>query len=165
MTTMEFNAKVTSLQDTLFGYTRKFTTDRNDALDLVQDTILKALTQKDKFINNVNLKGWLFTIMRNTYINKYRKEVKSKTRISSTPNYSYVNASEDHTFNLPFENLRYKDLQSVVQSMDDKYLEPLELYIKGYKYAEIADMLKLPLGTVKVRIFKARKLVKSKIAA
>jgi RNA polymerase sigma-70 factor (ECF subfamily) len=145
------------------NYTRKFTSDQDDALDLVQDTILKALTQKEKFINNVNLKGWLFTIMRNTFINKYRKEVKSKTTISTTLDYDYLNAKEAHTFNLPFDTLNYKEIQASVDTIGDKYLAPMQLYIQGYKYTEIADMLHLPLGTVKVRIFNARKMIKKNL--
>ncbi|MFN8692627.1 MAG: sigma-70 family RNA polymerase sigma factor, partial [Cyclobacteriaceae bacterium] len=73
MTAIEFTHQVASLRPTLRLFTRRFTTDREESLDLVQDTILKALTYRDKFREDTNLKGWLFTIMRNTYINNYRK--------------------------------------------------------------------------------------------
>ncbi len=163
MTALEFNTKVSSLQETLLGYTRKFTTNSEDANDLVQDTILKALSQREKFINNVSLKGWLFTIMRNTFINKYRKDVRSKTTIASNQDYQYANVSDGYTFHLPHENLVYQEIQATIENLSEKYLVPIQLYIKGYKYIEIAEMLKMPLGTVKVRIFKARQLLKKDI--
>jgi RNA polymerase sigma-70 factor (ECF subfamily) len=74
----EFILEITSLQSTLRAFTRRFTTDHDESLDLVQETLLKALRYRDKFREGTNLKGWLFTIMRNTFINEYRKEKKAK---------------------------------------------------------------------------------------
>ena len=73
MTATDFDFQISSMRPTLRGFTHRFTRDREESLDLVQDTILKALTYRNKFREDTNLKGWLFTIMRNTYINNYRK--------------------------------------------------------------------------------------------
>lgn len=73
MTNIEFASRISALNDTLRGFTYRFTRNAEESQDLVQDTVLRALIYQDKFRDNTNLKGWLFTIMRNTFINHYRK--------------------------------------------------------------------------------------------
>lgn len=163
MTAIEFSHQVESLRDTLSTFTRKFTKDKEDAEDLIQDTILKALTYRDKFVENTNLKGWLYTIMRNTFINGYRKFSKAKTTIDQSDNLYYLNTREEHTFNLPDSSIEYNDIEEAIANVRDEYLAPFKMFVDGYKYHEIAEQLNIPLGTVKARIFKARQEIKSNL--
>jgi RNA polymerase sigma factor (sigma-70 family) len=164
MTVIEFSHEVTNLRDTLKTFTRKFTSDREESSDLVQDTILKALLHQDKFTQDVNLKGWLFTIMRNTFINNYRKTRKEKTSRDTTRELYYLNVEDKHTFNSPDLRYEYKDIWKNVNELKDELLVPFKMYTTGYKYNEIAEHLQLPIGTVKNRIFHARKEVQKKLS-
>ena len=163
MTALEFSYQIESLRDTLAIFTKKFTQDKQDAEDLIQDTILKALTYRDKFVENTNLKGWLYTIMRNTYINSYRKLSKSKTTLDHTENLFHLNAKEEYTFNLPDSTIEYNDIEKAISNVRDEYMTPFKMYFDGFKYHEIAEKLDIPLGTVKARIFKARQELKSEL--
>lgn len=164
MTAIEFTHKVASLRPTLRSFTRRFTTDRDESLDLVQDTILKALTYRDKFRDDTNLTGWLFTIMRNTYINNYRKNQRSKTSRDDTKELYYLNVEDTHTFNKPESSVEFKEIWRHVNTLRDELMIPFKMHTTGYKYHEIAKQLKLPIGTVKNRIFHARKEIQKKLA-
>lgn len=163
MTAFEFAYEISSLRSTLRAFTRKFTIDRDESLDLVQETILKALTHKDKFKDDVNLKGWLFTIMRNTFINNYRKRQREKTSNDRTKDLLQLNVSDKHTFTSPESGFEYKDIWKNVHELRDELLAPFKMYTSGYKYHEIAEHLQIPIGTVKNRIFHARKELQKKL--
>lgn len=163
MTALEFNNKISGMTDTLELFTRKFVQDEQDAQDLIQDTILKALTYRDKYVSNTNLKGWLYTIMRNTFINNYRKASKAKTTFDNTQNLFYLNKAEEHTFNIPDSTFEYKDIQEAISEVKEEFMIPFKMYFDGYKYQEIADKLEIPIGTVKARIFKARQEIKKRL--
>ena len=165
MTALEFNHQVASLKSTLELFTRRFTTDKMESEDLVQDTVLKALTYRDKFQANTNLKGWLFTIMRNTFINKYRKAQRAKTTTDDTPELYYLNVEDDYTFNTPDGSYEYKDIQRCVNEIKEDLLVPFQMHTEGFKYHEIAEELDIPIGTVKNRIFHARKEIQKKLVA
>ena len=163
MTAIEFTHKVASLRPTLRSFTRRFTTDRDESLDLVQDTILKALTYRDKFRDDTNLTGWLFTIMRNTYINNYRKNQRAKTSRDDTKELYFLNVEDVHTFNKPESSVEFKEVWRHVNGLRDELLIPFKMHTTGYKYYEIAKHLNLPIGTVKNRIFHARKEMQKKL--
>jgi RNA polymerase sigma-70 factor (ECF subfamily) len=163
MTAIEFTHKVASLRPTLRSFTRRFTTDRDESLDLVQDTILKALTYRDKFRDDTNLTGWLFTIMRNTYINNYRKNQRAKTSRDDTKELYYLNVEDTHTFNKPESSIEFKEVWRHVNELRDELMIPFKMHTTGYKYHEIAEQLDLPIGTVKNRIFHARKEMQKKL--
>jgi len=165
MLTIEFSRQISSLHSVLRAFTRRFTSDRDESLDLVQDTMLKALTYKDKFREETNLKGWLFTIMRNTFINNYRKNKRAKTSLDSTKELFFLNVEDTHTFNRPASTFEYNDLWSHVNSLRDELLIPFKIYTSGFKYYEIAEHQKIPIGTVKNRIHKARKEIQKKMTA
>src|SRR6476620_7626934 len=110
MTALELTHQITSLRSTLKTFTRRFTTDREESSDLVQDTILKALLYKDKFTQDTNLKGWLFTIMRNTFINNYRKNQRARTSNDTTKELYFLNVEDNHTFNCPDTRFEYEDI-------------------------------------------------------
>jgi RNA polymerase sigma-70 factor (ECF subfamily) len=163
MSTIELNQQISSLHPILREFTRRFTSDRDESLDLVQDTILKALTYQDKFRENVNLKGWLFTIMRNVFINNYRKNQRARTSHDYTKDLYFLNVEETHTFNKPAANFEYNDICSHVNSLRDELLIPFKMHTSGYKYHEIAEHQNIPIGTVKNRIFHARKEIQKKL--
>lgn len=164
MTAVEFTHQISSLRPTLKTFTRRFTNDREESSDLVQDTILKALMYKDKFTQDTNLKGWLFTIMRNTFINNYRKNQRAKTQHDTTKDLYFLNVEDTHTFNCPDTRFEYKDIWKHVNELRDELLIPFKMHTSGYKYHEIAEHLDLPIGTVKNRIFHARKEIQKKLA-
>ncbi|MBX2917256.1 MAG: RNA polymerase sigma factor [Cyclobacteriaceae bacterium] len=163
MTAIEFSKQLATLRPTLRTFTRRFTTDRDESLDLVQDTILKALTYRDKFREDTNLKGWLFTIMRNTYINSYRKNQRARTSHDDTKELYYLNVEDTHTFNRPEGSVEFKEVWKNVNDLKDELLIPFKMHTTGYKYHEIAQHLNIPIGTVKNRIFHARKEIQKKL--
>lgn len=163
MTAIEFSKQLAMLRPTLRTFTRRFTTDRDESLDLVQDTILKALTYRDKFREDTNLKGWLFTIMRNTYINSYRKNQRARTSHDDTKELYYLNVEDTHTFNKPEGSVEFKEVWKNVNDLKDELLIPFKMHTTGYKYHEIAEHLNIPIGTVKNRIFHARKEIQKKL--
>lgn len=163
MTAVEFNHQIASLQSTLELFTRRFTNDQQESEDLIQDTVLKALTYRDKFTRNTNLKGWLYTIMRNTFINKYRKAQRAKTTYDDTEELYYLNVPDNYTFHSPDTTYEYKDIMKCVNDVKDDLLVPFKMHTEGYKYHEIADKLEIPIGTVKNRIFHARKEIQKRL--
>ena len=163
MTALEFNHKVAGLQPMLESFTTRFVNDPEEGKDLVQETILKALTYRDKFVDNSNLKGWLFTIMRNTFINNYRKAKRAKTSHDDTQDLYYLNVEDNYTFNLPDAGFEYSEMQQAVEDIKDDFKVPFKMHIDGYKYHEIAEEPDIPIGTVKTRIFYARKEIKKRL--
>ncbi len=163
MTAVEFDHQIASLHDTLELFTRRFTKNPEESEDLIQDTVLKALTYRDKFRQNTNLKGWLYTIMRNTFINNYRKKQRNRTTHDDTKELYYLNVADDYTFNLPDSNYEFNDIMECVNEVREDLLVPFKMHMEGYKYHEIADHLEIPIGTVKNRIFHARKEIQGKL--
>ncbi|MDN5205011.1 RNA polymerase sigma factor [Fulvivirgaceae bacterium BMA10] len=163
MTALEFNHQIINLRNTLKLYTRRFTLDQEESNDLLQDTILKALTHREKFRPNTNFKAWLYTIMKNTFINNYRRNVKAKMQLDDTKDLYYLNVTDNHTFSSPISKLEYKEMKAIISSLKDIYRIPFQLYIKGFKYQEISEELNVPLGTVKTRIFYARQMLMDRI--
>jgi RNA polymerase sigma-70 factor (ECF subfamily) len=159
MTTLEFSHQIISHESSLRFFTKRFTQDEEYSKDLVQETMLKALTNRDKFRQHINLKGWLFTILRNIFISNYRKG-KSFQKVNSEAGDFFINNEIDlHTFNKPDKNSEYQELLTTVRSLPDNLKYPFEMHFNGYKYNEIADTLQIPIGTVKNRIYHARKTV------
>jgi RNA polymerase sigma-70 factor (ECF subfamily) len=161
MTQIEFNSLVAESTKTLKPFAINLTRDSEAADDLLQETVYRALVNHDKFSEGTNLKAWLFTIMRNIFINNYRRMVKRNTIIDTTDNMYYLNSSASVTKNQAVNDFVMEDLQRAVTSLSDEYRVPFVMHYEGYKYHEIADHLKLPLGTVKSRIFFARKELKA----
>lgn len=163
MRTIEFSHQIAGLRVALLGFTRKFTMDREESRDLVQETMLKALIYRHKFRENTNLKGWLFTIMRNTFINNYRKNHRKKALNDQSKEYLFQCTEDDHTFNRPHENLEFNEIWKNVNNLREELLTPFKMHSSGYKYHEIAKQLGIPIGTVKNRIFHARKEIQKNL--
>ena len=163
MTAIEFNYQLTGLQKNLEYFAYSLTANRDDADDLLQETYLKALTNRDKFVKDDNLKAWLFTIMKNTFINSYRRNVKASTIIDSTKDLYYLNFSKDGGLADPVSMTNTKDIEKAIASLEDDYKIPFTMHLKGYKYKEIAEKLNISIGTVKSRIFFTRKKLMAKL--
>ncbi|MBE6318973.1 MAG: sigma-70 family RNA polymerase sigma factor [Bacteroidales bacterium] len=156
MSSKKFQSKLMSLQSNLLNFAYILTSNRDDAYDLLQDTTLKALDNEDKYVDNVNFKGWVFTIMRNIFINNYRKVVRASTIIDQTEDLYHLNLSQDSGFETPEGAYAAKEINEAINSFSDEYRIPFSMHVAGYKYNEIAEEMNLPLGTVKSRIFFAR---------
>jgi RNA polymerase sigma-70 factor (ECF subfamily) len=154
---------VTRQADSLKLYALRFTHDAEDANDLVQDTILKALSYCNKFKEGTNLKGWLYTIMKNTFINKYRRFVKIGTMVIQSEDINYSNLMYSASNNQGESKFIMDDIKNALENLSDEYYVPFTMYFDGHKYHEIAEHLTIPIGTVKTRIHVARKLLKKSL--
>lgn len=163
MSTREFTNKFDDLNTSLNAFAYNLTKNQEDAKDLYQETALRAISNRDKFRPGTNFKAWSFTIMKNIFINNYRKKVKKNTIIDTTDNLYYINSGANVVDNQAGRNILMKELQGMISDLDDSTRIPFLRHFEGYKYQEIADELDLPLGTVKSRIFFARKALKQKI--
>jgi len=165
MTALEFNYKLMGLQKNLSYFAYTLTSNYEDAQDLVQETYLKALTNRDKFTDDTNLKAWAFTIMKNTFINNYRQSVRNNTMLDKTDDLYFINISNESNIGLPDSAMTVKEIQNEIKSIDPDQRKAFEMYNNGYKYKEIADHLNLSIGTVKSRIFFTRKKLMEKISS
>jgi RNA polymerase sigma-70 factor (ECF subfamily) len=157
MTALEFSSELISLNDNMERFARCLTYNAEEAKDLLQDTYLKALSYRDKFIEFTNLKAWAFTIMKNTFINNYRKSVRENAIIDNTKDFLLTNNLEVSHIGRPFSELACKEINGAISSLGDEFGVPFIMHTKGFKYKEIAETLNLNIGTVKSRIFMARK--------
>lgn len=159
MTAIEFNTRIMNEKGSLKSFALSLTRNTDDALDLLQDTYLKAITYREKFEDSTNLKAWLFTIMKNTFINAYRRNVKTRQLISKGDDIALDRAFKQNSYDHSESRLNAKEIIKHIENLGDDYKVPFTRYYNGYKYEEIAQEMKLPLGTVKSRIFIARKIL------
>jgi RNA polymerase sigma-70 factor (ECF subfamily) len=164
MSQVEFFTEFNRLTTLLNSFAYNLTKNSEDAKDLYQETAFRAMTNRDKFRPGTNLKAWLFTIMKNIFINNYRKKMKANTIMDNTDNLYYLNSGSNSIDNAADSNILIKELTGMIDLLDDSTRIPFMMHYQGFKYQEIADHLDLPLGTVKSRIFFARKDLKSQIA-
>lgn len=147
--------KLLNIKDSMLGFAYSLTNNEEEAMDLFQDTALKVLDSRDKYIDKSNFAGWVFTIMRNIFINNYRRSLRNKVVLEDDDNcYSlpYINNTTDNSCDIHTLN----DINIVLKSFSKDYSVPLSMFIIGYKYVEIAECMNMPLGTVKSRIHIAR---------
>jgi RNA polymerase sigma-70 factor (ECF subfamily) len=165
MSTAEFSYEINQMSGMLQAFAYKLTKNFDDSKDLYQETAYRALTNQDKFRHGTNLKAWMFTIMRNIFINNYRKKAKSNTIFDATDNQYYLNTGMEsqQVHNAAESTILMQELNGMVDNLDDSIRVPFIMHYYGYKYQEIAEQLDLPLGTVKSRIFFARKELKNVI--
>jgi RNA polymerase sigma-70 factor (ECF subfamily) len=160
MTTLEFSYSLQKLSSSLKPFALKLTRDTDDANDLLQDTMVKAFTNRDKFTEGTNLKAWLYTIMKNTFITNYQRMVRRGTFVDTTDNLHYLNSGDVLVENGAYGDFAMKDIQVAIENLEEVYKTPFMMHFRGFKYHEIADKLEIPIGTVKNRIHIARKLLK-----
>ena len=163
MSTIEFNVQFHKLNKLLHAFAYNLTKNIEDADDLFQETAYRAISNLDKFRAGTNLKAWLFTIMKNIFINNYRKKSKAKTIVDTTDNLYYINSGGTSVSNGSESNIMMEELNKLIDNLDENLRKPFMMHFKGFKYQEISDQLELPLGTVKSRIFFARKELQNKI--
>lgn len=164
MASAKFQINLMDLQANLLNFAYMLTSNRDDAYDLLQDTTLKALDNEEKYAENTNFKGWVFTIMRNIFINNYRRNVRSATIVDTTDNLYHLNLSQESRFESPEETYGAAEITDAINEFADEYRIPFSMHVAGYKYNEIAEHMHLPLGTVKSRIFFARKKLQERFA-
>ena len=151
-----FEERLLTLQGNMLNFAYMLTSNRDDAYDLLQDTTLKVLDNEEKYVENTNFKGWVFTIMRNIFINNYRKVTREATVVDRTEDLYHLNFFQDSGLETPEGGIAVAEITRAINSFSDDYRVPFSMHISGYKYSEIAEKMGLPLGTVKSRIFFAR---------
>ena len=157
-------SKLISLQSNMMNFAMMLTSNRDDAEDLLQDTTLKVLDNAEKFAENTNFKGWVFTIMRNIFINNYRRMSRSATVIDQTEDLYQLDLAVDTAVDSPEGTYAASEITKAIEEFSDEYRIPFSMHVAGYKYDEIAEEMQLPLGTVKSRIFFARKQLQKRFA-
>ena len=156
MVNSKFQARLVALQSNLLNFAYILTSNRDDAYDLLQDTTLKALDNEEKYAENTNFKGWVFTIMRNIFINNYRRSVRSATMLDSSDDLYFLNLPQDSGLASPENSYAVHEIHDAINHFEPGYRVPFSMHLAGYKYAEIAHRMGLPVGTVKSRIYYAR---------
>jgi len=155
MSTLEFQHQLLGFRQQLYYFALSLTKDRDNAMDLVQDSLMRALTYREKFQDNTNFKAWLYTIMKNTFINGHRRNKRSRA-IMETVEHVREAAGRAQVPNSTDGLVRMGEIQRSLDRLHPAFREPFTMHHEGYKYHEIADHLSIPVGTVKSRIFQAR---------
>ena len=164
MSAIEFNQLLLGNTEFLKPFALKLTNDNESAKDLLQETIYRAFANREKYNFGTNIKAWLFTIMRNIFINDYRKKTKQNIVFDHSENDFLLNYNQLSIANTAESALRIKEIQTVIHLLPGIFRNPFLLYFDGYKYHEIAALLREPLGTIKSRIHFARKLLKEQVS-
>jgi RNA polymerase sigma-70 factor (ECF subfamily) len=163
MPAIEFNELLLDNAEFLRPFAINLTRDNEAANDLYQETLYKALANKDKYHTGTNIRAWLFTIMRNIFINNYRRKAKQQTIFDGTPNDMLLNSRQAAVGNTAETVMYIKEINKAIYSLPEIFKTPFLLYLEGYKYQEIALSMSEPLGTIKSRIHFARKLLKEQL--
>lgn len=163
MRTANFAQDLLSVQTELLNFAYKLTADREEANDLLQETSLKALDNEDKYTAETNFKGWIYTIMRNIFIDNYRKALRDQIYVDQTDNQFYLNQNIDIEGDSTEGSYDLKEMRRIVNALPKEYRIPFSMYVSGFKYREIADKLGLPLGTVKSRIYFTRQKLQEEL--
>ncbi len=163
MTAIEFSHLIDKESTTLKSYAMMLTRNVEDANDLVQETMLKAFSYRNKFLTGTNLKGWLYTIMKNSFINNYRRLVRRNTFIDTTDNNFLMDVPGNLTHNLGELSFVKHDIDVAVNALPADLKLTFNLNMDGFKYHEIAEQLNIPIGTVKTRIFVAKRKLRKQL--
>jgi RNA polymerase sigma factor (sigma-70 family) len=163
MTALEFTYSLNKASKSLKPFALRLTKDLEDANDLLQETLMKAFLNREKFAEGTNLKAWLYTIMKNTFITNYQRLIRRNTFIDTTSNLHYINSFDNVTENQAYSTFTLEDITEAIKSLDEVYRTPFTMHFRGFKYHEIAEKLNIPIGTVKNRIHIARKELKDKL--
>ncbi len=157
MTAIEFCSQLLSLEHSLLKFAYRLNLKSADAKDLVQETYLKVLMSRDKYVDNQKFKAWTFTIMKNTFVDNYRRSLSKNMYRDQTNESFFINQTEPAGSDDPDSEYSSLEITQNIEQLKDKLRIPFKMYINGYKYTEIADELDLKIGTVKNRIFLSRK--------
>lgn len=163
MINRQFQEKLLALQTNMLNFAYMLTSNKDDAYDLLQDTTLKALDNEEKYTENTNFKGWVFTIMRNIFINNYRRATKSSVKIDTTDDIYTLSLPQDSGYQTPEDSYAVNEVNEAISRFSDDYKVPFSLHLAGYCYAEIAEYMHLPVGTIKSRIYYARQRLRKEL--
>ena len=156
MSALTFDDRLLKMSTVLEYFALSLTKDKEQAQDLLQETMRKALTYKDNFTPDTNLKAWLHTIMRNTFINDYRKSIRTRTVVTTKDDLEVLDFVPATTFAAPDSAISHKEIMQFINQLSEQYRVPFIMHFNGYKYKEIAEQLNIPIGTVKSRIYLAK---------
>lgn len=160
---LDFNHQLFTFKDSLERFAFHYTKDQDDAADLVQDTLLKAMRCKQGFEEGTNLKNWLFTILKNTFLNNYKKKGRLKYYMNETFSIAANDTQSSMAYNTGESDCYVADIHKALDTLSHEYYYPFIKYFEGFKYQEIADELNIPIGTVKTRIHLARLILKKNL--
>ena len=161
MTTVQFYNQISLLENQLLAFSIKLTSNMDDAKDLVQETTFKALKYRSKYSDNTNFKAWILTIMKNTFLNNYKR---SKKILNTFQDQSLDSVRSESMDQSTYGYIDLKDINASINALEDLYKIPFQKFVEGYKYDEIAEQLNIPIGTVKSRIFFARKKLQTALS-
>ena len=159
----QFQRKLVQLQKCMMNFALSLTANYEEAEDLTQETSLKALDNQQKFVGDTNFKGWVFTIMKHLFINNYRQVVRKRAQFDNSVVLNNLQTEICSDSGSPEHFCHLKQINEHIENLNDDLKVPFSMYIIGYKYNEIAEILGLPLGTVKSRIFFARSQLRKKL--
>lgn len=151
------------MQKNLFNFAYSLTMNHEDAQDLLQATSLKVLSNIEKLMHYENLSGWIYTIMRNIFINDYRHNSSCKIIYDNEDTSILKAVANDASDETPESLYNIKEINKAIGTLSEEYRLPFALYLAGYKYQEIADKMRLPIGTVKSRIHITRQQLQSQL--
>ena len=163
MTRTQFQSNLQEVQENLRRYALKLTQDTNDADDLVQDTSLRALTNRDKFVSDINFKGWMMTIMYNIFLNNQDRVERRRKIFDTTVDILNVPLVTEGGYSTPDGAMNIREIYSAIDNLSEHTRTPFKMFLSGYKYSEIAEKIGIPEGTVKSRIFFARKALQKSL--
>lgn len=162
-TSLSLTTEILQYEKALRPFAFNLTHDREETEDLLQDTFYRAIANADKFSEGTNIKAWLFTIMKNIFINNYRRNQKRNTITDTSDNQYLLNSTKKTERNGSERSFLAQEISAAMAEVSTDFTEPFMMYYNGFKYNEIAEKLNLPLGTVKSRIFFARKELQNKL--
>lgn len=163
MEATQFQHRLLGIQENMMSFALQLTANKEDALDLMQDTTLKVLDNQERFIDNKNFKGWVLTVMRNIFINNYHRVVLSHTMIDQSADPYNVETVMFSGMDTPEGTSDILEINKAIEELSEEMRAPFALFVSGYKYNEIAEKLDIPMGTVKSRIFVARQLLQEEL--
>lgn len=163
-TAIDFTKEIYKFDQILRPYATNLTKSKEETEDLIQDTFYRAIANREKFADGTNIKAWLFTIMKNIFINNYRRNLKRGVVLDKSENGTFLeNVCKDVVKNEGDRSFVRENIKKAIEGVSKDFTEPFMMYFEGFKYQEIAEQLDLPLGTVKSRIFFARKEIQKRL--
>ena len=163
MNTSQLQKKLLGMQENMMNFALMLTANREDAQDLLQETSLKVLDNREKYVDNRNFKGWVLTVMRNIFINNYHRVLRTQTVVEQDVDLYNLHVTNDSSFDTPDGTCQLQEITGAIDALNEELKAPFSMYVSGYRYHEIAEALHIPLGTVKSRIFFARQELKTKL--
>ncbi|WP_437919883.1 RNA polymerase sigma factor [Sphingobacterium sp. LRF_L2] len=165
MESKQLNLELIKSQGILRNIAIKFTKDPEEIEELVQETMVRSIKYVDKFFNNPKLIAWLYVIMKNTYINHYRRHQKQiQYENYQSTDYIQEGCSEPFTHNMVEGKFIMCDIEAAMQKLPKDYFDLFTRYLDGYKYQELSAYFSIPEGTIKTRIHHTRKFLQKQLA-